>query len=291
MAQDRAATERPMAGKTVVMTGGTSGLGREAALELARRGARLVLVARDAGRADDMLARLRSGNASAEPARYLADLSSLAETRRVAAALCLAEPRIDVLVNNAGAIFSGGQRTPEGLEPTFATNHMSAFVLTLGLRKSLAAAGGARVVTTASAAHRMADFDRKDVPMLGESSAWRAYGRSKLYNILFTRELARRWAGSGITANCFHPGVVATRFGDAAGSWMSPVIRLAKLFAIPPEKGARTLVYLASAPELAGVTGRYFEKCRAVEPTKAGQDDAAAALIWAESARVAGLPD
>ncbi len=287
--QERTPAGASMAGKTVVMTGATSGLGAEAAAELAKRGARLVLVARDGARADAMLARLAASNPGARHTRHLADLSSVAETKRVAAAIVAAEPRIDVLANNAGAMFGGRSVTAEGLERTFATNHMAYFVLTLGLKDALAAAKG-RVVSTSSGAHRMSRYDPADVQMLDHYNAWRAYGRSKLYNILFTRELARRWAPLGITANCFHPGVVATRFGDQTGGWLSPVISVVKLFAISPEKGARTLIYLASAPEVAGTSGQYFDKCRVVAPTAEGQDDRAAAALWEESLRLAALP-
>ena len=283
-------TTGTMDGKVVVITGATSGLGAVAAETLAARGARLVLVARDAARAAATLERLRHANPRAEPTVHLADLSRLDETRRVAAAIAATEPRIDVLCNNAGAMYGTRAVTAEGLERTFATNHMAYVVLTLGLGDQLAAAnGGGRVVSTASAAHRMSRYDPADPQCLARFNGPRAYGRSKLYNILFTRELARRWAGRGITANCFHPGFVATRFGDSSGGWLGAVTGLLKTVAITPEKGARTLIHLAAAPEVAAITGHYFINNRPVAPTAAATDDAAAALLWAESLRLAGI--
>ena len=285
-------TAASMVGKTVVMTGATSGLGAVAAEVLATRGARIVLIARDRGRADAVLARLKARDPHARHTVHLADLSSITEVKRVAAEVAAAEPRIDVLVNNAGAMFGQRQVTADGLERTFATNHMAYFILTLGLRASLAAMGaGARVVSTASTAHRGARYDPADVQCLTNYTSFGAYGRSKLYNILFTRELARRWRPLGIAANCFHPGVVATRFGDNTGGMLGPIIRVVKLFAISPEKGSRTLIYLASAPEVAGSTGAYFDKCKPVAPTEAAQDDVAAAALWSESLRLADITE
>ncbi len=285
------AGSRSMAGKTVVMTGATSGLGEAAAEVLAARGARLVLVGRDRARADRTLARLGAANGAARHGVHIADLSRVAEMKRVAAALAEAEPRVDVLVNNAGAIFAEREVTADGLERTFSINHLAPFVLTLGLKERLAATPGARVVTTSSGAHRYASFGKADLQSERPYRSWVAYGRSKLNNILFTRELARRWAPLGVTANCFHPGVVATRFGDNNRDLLSAVISVIKVFAISPAKGARTLVYLASAPEVAGTTGEYFYRCAVASPRAAARDDRAAAELWAESARLAGLPD
>ncbi len=280
-----------MVGKTVVVTGGTSGLGAVAAEVLAGRGARIVLIARDRARADRTLARLRGKNPSADHAVHLADLSRVAEMKRVAAEIAAQEPKVHVLANNAGAIYGQRELTADGLERTFATNHLAYLVVTLGLKDALAAAGGGRVVSTSSAAHRGMRYDAADLQTERGYSAFKAYGRSKLDNILFTRELARRWAGLGITANCFHPGFVATRFGDSAGGWMAGAIGALKLFAITPEKGARTLVYLASAPEVAGTTGEYFHNCAVAAPQRAARDDAAAASLWAASLALAGLSD
>ncbi len=182
---------------------------------------------------------------------YEADLSRLSEMKRVAGEIARAEPRIDVLINNAGAFFSHRRVSEDGLELTFALNHMAYFVLTCALADRLKAAAPSRVVSTASGAHRRAHLDFDDLQTSRDYDGYKAYGRSKLCNILFTRALARRLAGTGVTANCLHPGFVATRFGDQAGGWMSLAIRAAKLFAISPDKGAETIVYLATSPEVA----------------------------------------
>jgi NAD(P)-dependent dehydrogenase (short-subunit alcohol dehydrogenase family) len=278
-----------MKGKVVVITGATSGIGEVAAQRLAAMGARIVLVARDAARGQRSLTRLPSIGAGAPHSVYYGDLSRVSESKRVAAQIAAAEPRIDVLINNAGALFGARRVTADNLEETFATNHMAYFVLTLGLKASLLAAAPARVVSTASDAHKGYSLDFDDLQSTKGYSAIRAYGRSKLCNILFTRELARRWSGKGVTANCLHPGFVATRFGDSSGGFLSGVVRIAKTFAITPEKGAETIVYLASSPEVAAVSGEYFYKCRPATPTAGGRDDAAADRLWAESAKIAGI--
>ena len=278
-----------MKGKVVVITGATSGIGEVAAQRLAAMGARIVLVARDAARGQRSLTRLPSVGPGAPHSIHYGDLSRIAESKRVAAEIAAAEPRIDVLINNAGALFSSRRVTADNLEETFATNHMAYFVLTLGLKANLLAAAPARVVSTASDAHKGYSLDFDDLQATQGYSAMRAYGRSKLCNILFTRELARRWRGNGVTANCLHPGFVATRFGDGSGGFLSGVVRVAKTFAITPEKGAETIVYLASSPEVAAISGEYFYKCRPATPTAGGRDDAAAGRLWVESAKIAGL--
>ncbi|HEX3602612.1 MAG TPA: SDR family NAD(P)-dependent oxidoreductase [Steroidobacteraceae bacterium] len=279
-----------MKGKVVVISGATSGIGEVAAQSLAAMGARIVLIARDAARGQKTLTRLRSLGSSAAHSIYYGDLSRISESKRVAAEISAAEPRLDVLINNAGALFGTRRLTADSLEETFATNHMAYFVLTLGLRASLIAGAPSRVVSTASAAHKGHTLDFDDLQATKGYSAIRAYGRSKLCNILFTRELAGRWKGTGVTANCLHPGFVATRFGDSSGGVLSGVVRVGKaLFAITPEKGAKTLVYLASSPEVAAISGDYFYKCRIATPTAAAQDDDAAKRLWEESARIAGI--
>ncbi len=279
-----------MKGKVVVITGATSGIGEVAAQRLAAMGARIVLVARDAARGQKTLTRLPSLGSSAAHSIYYGDLSRISEAKRVAAEIAAAEPRIDVLINNAGALFGTRHVTADNLEETFATNHMAYFVLTAGLRASLLAAAPSRVVSTASDAHKGYILDFDDLQATKGYSAIRAYGRSKLCNILFTRELARRWAGQGITANCLHPGFVATRFGDGSGGLLSGVVRVAKtLFAITPEKGAQTIVYLASSPDVNAISGEYFYKCRPATPTAGGRDDEAARRLWDESAKLAGI--
>jgi NAD(P)-dependent dehydrogenase (short-subunit alcohol dehydrogenase family) len=281
-----------MKGKVVVITGATSGIGEIAAQRLASMGARIVLVARDAARGQKALTRLPGIGSSAPHSIYYGNLSRISECKRVAAEIAAVEPRIDVLINNAGALFGTRHLTADNLEETFATNHMAYFVLTLRLKANLLAAAPARVVNTASDAHRGYTLDFDDLQAAKGYSAIRAYGRSKLCNILFTRELARRWSGKGVTANCLHPGFVATRFGDASGGFLSSAVRIGKaLFAITPEKGAETIVYLASSPDVAAISGEYFYKCRPATPTAGGRDDAAASRLWNESAKLAGIED
>jgi NAD(P)-dependent dehydrogenase (short-subunit alcohol dehydrogenase family) len=277
-------------GKVCVITGATSGIGEVAAVELARQGARLVLIARDQARGEATLARLREIAPAAAHRVHYADLATIAEMRRVAGEIAAAEPRIDLLVNNAGALFTARQVTADGLEKHFAVNHVAYFVITQVLRERLVAAAPARVVSTASGAHYGGRLDLDDLQFANGYSGVQAYKRSKLYNVMWTRELARRLAGTGVTANCFHPGFVATRYGDNAGGFLSWGVRVAKtLFAISSEKGAQTLVYLASSPEVSEVTGGYFTRCELKTPSEAAQDDAAARRLWDETARLAGM--
>ena len=276
-----------MQGKTVVITGATSGIGAVAASRLAGQGARIVIVARDRDRAAQTLRDLRAANAGQAHTAFYADLSRLSEMKRVAAEIAAAEPRIDVLMNNAGLVASRNQKTEDGLELMFATNHLSYFVLTLLLIERLRAAGDGRIVCTASEAHRRArlDFDR-----LQEQQGMTGYGTTKLCNILFTRELARRIAGTGLTANCLHPGFVATRFGDNSGGAMGAGIAVAKrLFGLSPEEGANTLVYLASSPQVAGQSGGYYERCAPADPSPQARSDADARRLWDLSAAITGI--
>jgi NAD(P)-dependent dehydrogenase (short-subunit alcohol dehydrogenase family) len=279
-----------MHGKVVVITGATSGIGQIAAERLSGMGARLVLVARDRARGAAALSRLRERGPGLAHGAHYGDLSSVADTKRVAAEIVAAEPRIDVLINNAGALFNTRRVTADGLELTFATNHVAYAVLTHGLRERLLAGAPSRVINTASDAHRGATLAFDDLQAAQGYSGFKVYGRSKLCNILYTRELARRWAGTGVIANSLHPGFVATRFGDQSGGLFSYVVRAAKLFAaISPEKGAETLVYLASSPEVVTISGGYFYKCALAQPTREAQDDAAARRLWSETERLAGI--
>src|SRR5215471_6190695 len=278
-----------MDGKVIVMTGATSGIGRIAAERLADMGARLVVVARDRARGERMLSDLVARTPGRGHSIHYADLSRMKEVKRVARDIAAVETRIDVLVNNAGAMFARRTVTEDGLERTFALNHMAYFALTHGLRAQLEAAAPARVVNVASDAHRGARLDFRDLQSATGFRGFTVYGRSKLCNVLYTRELARRWAGSGITANSLHPGFVATRFGDESGGLLSYGVRFAKLFAISPERGADTIVYLASSDEVASITGGYFYKNRLVTPSPEAQDDDDARRLWEETARLIGL--
>lgn len=274
-----------MPARTIVITGGTSGIGEVAAVELARQGARIVLIARNPDRIQTTLPKIRQANPAAEHVAHVADLSRIAETTRVARQIASAESSIDVLVNNAGAMFGKRQVTEDGLEKTFALNHMSYFVVTEILRPVLGP--GARIVSTASDAHRGARLDFSDLQSERGYSGFAAYGRSKLCNILFNRELARRLEGTGVTANCLHPGFVNTRFGEESGGVAAVAIRVAKpLGAISAQEGARTIVHLATSPDVAGMSGGYFYKCRPATPAKEAQSDEDASRLWEESARL-----
>lgn len=278
-----------MQGKTVVVTGATSGIGEVAADRLAEKGARIVFIARDRARGEQTLKHLNAIAPRAAHAVHYADLSRLSEMKRVAGEIAAAEPKIDVLVNNAGALFNTREVTGDALEKTFALNHMSYFVVTSILLDRLKAASGARIVSTASDAHKGAKLNFSDLQSERGYSGFAVYGRSKLMNILFTRELARRLKGTGVTANCLHPGFVATRFGDRSGGILSFGVKLAKNFAITPEQGAETIIHLASSPGVEGASGQYFYKSKPVAPTKEAQNDSDAARLWDISAKLAGL--
>jgi NAD(P)-dependent dehydrogenase (short-subunit alcohol dehydrogenase family) len=275
-----------MEGMNIIITGATSGIGEVAAIRLAEKGARIVFTARDRNRADETMAKLRRANPRADHAMHMADLSTLAEMKRIGAELAR-EPQIDVLVNNAGALFNKRQETADGLEMTFALNHMAYFVITNLLLPQLKP--GARIVTVASNAHRGAKLDFDDLQSRRGYAGFAVYSRSKLANILFNRELARR-TPPGVTANALHPGFVATRFGDQSGGLMRAVFRVAKpIGAISPEEGAKTIIHLASSPSVEGVTGEYFYESVLTMPTAEARNDADARRLWDMSASISGI--
>jgi NAD(P)-dependent dehydrogenase (short-subunit alcohol dehydrogenase family) len=275
-------------GKICVITGATDGIGLETAAGLGALGARLVLVGRNPAKGEIVLAALRQRVPGIEAEMHYADLSRRDEIKRLAPALLAVAPRIDVLLNNAGAFFARRVVVEDGIEQTFALNHLGYFRLTALLRERLIASAPARIVNVASEAHRNATLDFDDLQTARGYNGWKAYQRSKLANILFTRALARRLGGTGVTANCLHPGFVRTSFGDNNRGFWGIGIRLGKLFAaISVPRGAETPVYLASAPEVEGVTGKYFDKCREREPSAAARNDADAERLWKESERLA----
>lgn len=277
-----------LAGKICVVTGGTSGIGLATAEKLAALGARLILVGRDRDKGEAARARLMRLSPACAVEIVYGDLSRLADMRQVAQDLLAAAPRIDVLVNNAGAIFNRREETLDGFERSFALNHMGYFVLTRHLEARLAQSAPSRIVSVSSAAHWGAVLDFSDLQMAHGFDGWTAYRKSKLCNILFTRELARRLAGTGVTANCLHPGFVASGFGDNNAGFFRMGIALGKrLIAISLDRGAETSAYLAASPEVATTSGLYFAKCRASSPSAAAQDDAAARRLWDESIRLA----
>jgi retinol dehydrogenase-12 len=270
-------------GKTVIITGANQGIGKASALILGRLGARLVLVCRNAEKGRAAVADIEQAG-SRDVELFVGDLSSQADIRRVASEILAKHDRIDVLLNNAGVLVPTRRTTVDGLEETFAINHLGYFLLTDRLLAAIKASSPSRIVNVSSEAHRSAKM-RWDDPQFknGGYRALAAYGQSKLANILFTRELARRLEGTGVTANCLHPGVVATGFGRTYGGVFSTLIKLAKPFMIRPEDGARTSVYLASSPDVATVTGKYFDKCKERQPSAAALDARAPERLWALS--------
>lgn len=251
-----------------------------------------MLVARDTSRAEATLKRLQkvSPETVAHTAHF-ADLSLVAETRRVGQEIVAVEPRIDVLINNAGLICARRQVTAEGYELTFATNHLAYFVLTHELLPRLLASAPARIVNTASEVHRGAKLDFRDLQSEHGYSGFEVYAKSKLANVLFTNELARRLSGKVVAANSLHPGVVASRFGlprEGQGGDLSSAGFLSA-HGISPEEGSETIVYLASVADAAKATGQYFNQCRAVTPSKEAQDRAVAEKLWEESEQLAGI--
>jgi NAD(P)-dependent dehydrogenase (short-subunit alcohol dehydrogenase family) len=272
---------KSLAGKTCVLTGATSGIGLAAAAWLAARGARLVLVARNPARADDAVAAIRARTPGADVEIVRGDLASLREVRSAAAEVLARCPAIDVLFNNAGIVKLKREVTVDGYEATFAVNHLAYFLFTNLLRERLAATPGARIVSTASDAHRFGGpLDWGDLQSERRYRGFGVYGRSKLCNILWTRELARRLEGTGVTANCFHPGGVATRLGQSDALWTRVASRLLAVLLRTPEQGAATGVWLATSPDVANVSGRYFADEREKAPNRHAQDDAAAKRLW-----------
>ncbi len=280
------AAANPLQDRHVVVTGASNGIGLQTAVGLARLGASVALVARDRAKGEAALAAAREASAGGTPSLFLADLGSLAEVRRLAGELAAALPRIDVLVNNAGAMHTARKESADGIELTLAVNHLAAFLLTALLLPRLRAAAPARVVTVSSEAHRIAPLDLDDLQARRGYAGMRVYGRSKLANVLFSNELARREAGTGVTSNALHPGVVATGFGRNDPGWFRVLVTLGRPFLASPEEGARTSIHVAAAPELERVTGRYFKDRREVAPAPFARDEAVQRRLWELSERL-----
>jgi NAD(P)-dependent dehydrogenase (short-subunit alcohol dehydrogenase family) len=268
----------------VVLTGATRGIGRAAAIELARRGAEVLLVGRDPERIKSVAEEATADGSGARVQAHVTDLSLMSNVRVLADEIRGHHDHVDVLANNAGALFASRKETSEGFEQTFALNHLAPFLLTNLLRDRLA---GGRVVTTASGAHRSGRLDLDDLQS-EKSYSPRVYGTSKLCNILFTRELARR--APELNANCFHPGVVRTGFAKNENGIWKAVATLGGPFFRSPERGARSLVWLALSDAAAGLTGEYIEDEKVVAPSDQAQDDALAHSLWDQSARLVSLP-
>lgn len=280
----------PMSGATVLVTGGTSGIGGATAAALAALGARVAIVGRDAQRAQAHARAIAAQTPGAQVDVFVADLSAQAQVRELADRVLAAYPRLDVLVNNAGGYWNSRQVTVDGIERTLAVDHLAPFLLTNLLLDRLRASAPARVVTVSSGAQAMGRIDFEDLQGERRYRGQRAYAQAKLANIMFTYELARRLAGSGVTANVLHPGVVRTGFGqEDAGAAMRLTIRLTGPFMKSPQQGARTSVYLASSPQVEGVTGQYFVDAKPRRSCAASYDEAAATRLWQVSAQLVGL--
>ena len=278
-----------MSGKICVVTGANSGLGLVTARELMRMGADVLMVARRREAGEAALAEVRASSPRGSAELLLADFASLDQVRALAAAIRANRPRVDVLVNNAGLMLTERERTRDGYEAVFAVNHLAPFLLTNLLLDSLCAAGRARVVTVASRAHSRAKLDFDDLQGERHWNGWRAYCASKLCNVLFNLELARRLEGKGVTANALHPGVIATGFGrENTGAWKW-MLRVARVAMSSPEKGAATQIYLAASPDVEGVSGKYFVDCRPAKASAAGTDVASARRLWEISEGMTGL--
>jgi NAD(P)-dependent dehydrogenase (short-subunit alcohol dehydrogenase family) len=271
--------------RLIVLTGATRGIGRAAAIELARRGAEVVVVGRERDRVDAVVAEARAAGGDAAVHARVADLALMAGVRALAEELRDRHERIDVLANNAGALFASRNVTSEGFERTLALNHLAPFLLTNLLLDRL---GGGRVVTTASDAHTGAKLDLDDLQSEQSYAAMRVYGTSKLCNILFTRELARRIPE--LHANCFHPGVVRTGFGKNENGIWKVLTTLGSPFFRSPERGARSLVWLATSEEAGRLTGEYVEDEKVAQPSAAARDAELARALWERSAELVGLP-
>lgn len=278
-----------MQGKTCLITGASSGIGQATALALAKQGATLLLVCRDRRRGEETVGAIAEQTGHRDVTLLLADLSVQQEIRRLAAEVLATGRPLHVLINNAGVVNLQRTVTADGIETTFAVNHLAYFLLTNLLLERLRASAPARIVNVSSDAHKFGALDFDDLGNERTYRAMRVYGQSKLANILFTAELARRCAGSGVTANSLHPGAVGTGLGKNNGAWARVLIALLRPFFRTPADGAATSVYLATSPTVAGVSGRYFAKCREKQPSAAARDADAARRLWEISAGLTGL--
>jgi NAD(P)-dependent dehydrogenase (short-subunit alcohol dehydrogenase family) len=282
-----------LAGKTILITGATNGIGKAAALELARKGADVVIVGRNPVKVESCVRDLAQQDGHPAVDGLVADLSTLAEVRQLADTFHKKYNHLHVLINNAGGIFASRQVTQDGFELTFAFNHLAYFLLTNLLLDTLKASAPARIINVSSRSHEGAKLDFSDLQNEKHYGIGgrQSYGQSKLANLLFTYELDRRLTGSGVTVNAIHPGVVATGFGENNGGAMGTVMRFYHRFALTPEQGADTVVYLASSPEVQGVSGKYWVNRQPVTSSPESYDEDAQKHLWEVSAQMTGLAE
>jgi len=280
---------RPMNEEVCLVTGGNSGIGFATARELARMGANVSIVCRDRARGEKALQDLKSQSEGGNLELLVADLSSQASIRELARSFREKHDRLHVLVNNAGTANGKRELTVDGYERTFATNHLGYFLLTELLRDLLVASAPARVVNVASQAQQMGQIRFDDLMGERRYGSWGAYSQSKLANVVFTYELARRLAGSGVTVNCLHPGTVATNLVSNVGPILRTAARVGRFFLLTPEKGAETVVWLASSPEVAGISGKFFERKRQIRSQPASYDPALGKRLWEVSEQLTQL--
>jgi NAD(P)-dependent dehydrogenase (short-subunit alcohol dehydrogenase family) len=276
--------------KTIVITGASDGIGLESASQLAAQGHHLVLVGRNPAKLDAAVRRIEQETPGAGPDSYVCDFARLEEVRALGDTLLASYPRIDVLVNNAGTVYDKRTLTADGYEATFAVNHLAGFLLTEMLLDRLRKSAPARIVTTASVGHYRGTLDFDDLGFERRYQIMRAYSRSKLANVLYTRELSRRLAGTGVTATCLHPGAVATNIWSGAPAFAKPILSLAKRLAmISPAEGGARITYLAVDPGVEGASGGYYEKDRVKEPSRLALDDELGDRLVEQSRKMVGL--
>jgi retinol dehydrogenase 14 len=281
--------ENLLNGKTAIVTGASSGIGKVTALELAKAGAKVVMVCRPGSKAEAAFGEISNEAGKDNIELMKANLSNQSSIHGFAEEFKKTHGRLEILVNNAGIFLSDRELTADGLEQTFATNHLAYFLLTNLLLDMLKASAPARIVCVASEAERGGNIDFDDLQSERNYSGMKAYSQSKLANILFTYELARRLNGTGVTANCLHPGLVNTGWGRGSRGLFKIGMKLAAPFMLTPEEGAKTSIYLASSPEVEGITGKYFIKCKPAESAPASHNEAAAKKLWEVSEKLTKL--
>lgn len=269
--------------RTALVTGATSGIGKVTALELARAGHRVLLTARDAAKGEQVLGEICAATGNSALELFVGDLSSMGDVRRIALEVHTRHPKLDVLVNNAGGLFRERRNTVDGFEYTFAFNHLSYFLLTNLLLSNLKAAGNARIVSVSSSANRLGKINWNDPNFSNNYDAAPAYYQSKLMNVLFANALARRLRGGGVTSNSVHPGVVRSGFNFNPGGPVRIIFAISRLMAVSPERGAQTSIYLATSPEVEGVSGQYFANKKVARANRVAYDESVQERLWSLS--------